>query len=179
MILPEKATRPTMYFVGVTTGKSSIMKVFPLWAEALGLEGAVLRGIDIAIHADPEDYRDAVSFIKDDALSLGALLTTHKFDLYNAAYDLFDYLDPYALKFGEISSISKKDGWLGGYAKDPISSGLAMKAFIPEEFFKEHSGHVFIMGAGGSALAISSYHRRSGGEGVSIPKGHIALRRGL
>ena len=34
--LPEKATRPTMYFIGVTTTQSSIMKTFPIWAEALG-----------------------------------------------------------------------------------------------------------------------------------------------
>ena len=33
--LPEKADRPTMYFVGVTTGSSSIMKVFPVWAKEL------------------------------------------------------------------------------------------------------------------------------------------------
>ena len=34
----EKATQPTMYFIGVTTGSSSIMKVFPEWAKALGLK---------------------------------------------------------------------------------------------------------------------------------------------
>ena len=32
-----KADQPTFYFIGVTTGKSSIMKVFPEWAEFLGL----------------------------------------------------------------------------------------------------------------------------------------------
>ena len=31
------ATRPTLYFIGVTTAKSSIMKVFPVWADHLGL----------------------------------------------------------------------------------------------------------------------------------------------
>ena len=29
------ATAPTLYFFGVTTAKSSIMKVFPLWAKQL------------------------------------------------------------------------------------------------------------------------------------------------
>jgi len=50
----EKATQPTMYFIGVTTGKSSIMKIFPEWAKALGLKDTVLKGIDIAIHEKPE-----------------------------------------------------------------------------------------------------------------------------
>ncbi len=44
--LPEKATRPTMYFIGVTTTQSSIMKTFPIWAEALGSD-AVIKGIDL------------------------------------------------------------------------------------------------------------------------------------
>lgn len=146
-----------MYFIGVTTTKSSIMKLFPLWAEALEIENAVLKGIDIDIHAEPQVYRDVVEFIKNDELSLGALVTTHKIDLYHAAKDLFDYLDPYATMFGELSSISKKDGKLEGYAKDPISSGLAMEDFIPENYWKDHGGELFIIGAGGSAIAICSY----------------------
>ncbi|WP_316569160.1 shikimate dehydrogenase [Neobacillus sp. YIM B06451] len=157
MKLPEKATLPTMYFIGVTTTKSSIMKLFPRWAEALELGNVVLKGIDIEIHAEPQVYRDVVEFIKNDELSLGALVTTHKIDLYDAAKDLFDYLDPYATMFGELSSISKKDGKLEGYAKDPISSGLAMEAFIPENYWKDHGGELFLIGAGGSAIAISSY----------------------
>ncbi len=94
------------------------------------------KGIDIEIHAPREVYREVVSFIKNDPLSLGALVTTHKIDLYEAAKDLFDYLDPYAQLFGELSSISKKDGRLEGHAKDPISCGLAMEAFIPPDFGK-------------------------------------------
>ena len=31
------ATEPTTYFIGTTTGQSSIMKVFPRWVEALKL----------------------------------------------------------------------------------------------------------------------------------------------
>ena len=152
-----KATQPTMYFIGVTTTKSSIMKVFPDWAKALGLKNAVLVGIDIAIHEKPEVYREVVDFIKRDPLSMGALVTTHKIDLYNATKDMFDYLDPYALRFGELSSISKRDGKLHGHAKDPISSGLAMEAFVPGNHWKATGADVFIMGAGGSAIAMGAY----------------------
>lgn len=157
MNLPAKAAQPTIYFIGVTTTKSSIMKVFPRWAEVLGLKDAVIKGIDIEIHAKPEVYREVVDFIKNDELSLGALVTTHKLDLYNACHDMFEYLDPYAAMFGELSSISKKDGRLEGYAKDPISSGLALEAFVPKNFFKDHGGEVLLLGAGGSAIAMSAY----------------------
>ena len=157
MILPGKATVPTMYFIGVTTTKSSIMKLFPEWAKALGLENAVLKGIDMEIHANPEDYRKVVEFIKNDELSMGALVTTHKIDLYEAAEDLFDYLDPFAQMFGELSSISKRDGKLCGHAKDPISSGLALESFVPANYWNDHRGELFIIGAGGSAIAICAY----------------------
>lgn len=176
MVLPEKAVQPTMYFIGVTTTKSSIMKVFPLWARELGLKDAVLKGIDIEIHAAPEEYRQAVEFIKNDPLSLGALVTTHKIDLYEAAKDLFDYLDPHAQGFGELSSISKKDGCLQGHAKDPISSGLSMEAFVPENYWKDHGGEVLIMGAGGSALAMSSYLMKAQ-HGDNIPSKIIITNR--
>ncbi|GIO14107.1 hypothetical protein J19TS2_36620 [Cohnella xylanilytica] len=155
----EPNDRPTFYFIGVTTGSSSIMKLFPLWAEELGLAGARIKGMDLPIHADPERYREAVSFIKNDPNALGALVTTHKIDLFRAARGLFDELDGYAVQFEELSSISKDGGRLLGAAKDPISSGLAMEAFIPEGHWAR-GGETFLMGAGGSALAICSYLTR-------------------
>jgi len=155
-VLPDKATEPTMYFVGVTTAKSSIMKVFPHWAAALRQE-AVLKGIDLEIHGPANDYRQTVDFIKNDPLSLGALVTTHKIDLLIAARDMFDELDQYADLLGEISSISKRDGLLAGHAKDPISSGLALEAFLPDGWWKETPGQALVFGAGGSSLAITMY----------------------
>jgi len=157
MVVIAKPIQPTIYFIGVTTARSSIMKLFPRWAGVLGLKDAVIHGIDLEIHAPRGVYRDVVQFIKQNELALGALVTTHKIDLYNAARDLFEYLDPNAKMFGELSSISKKDGLLEGYAKDPVSSGLAIEAFIPVNYWKNHRGQAFIMGAGGSAIAISSY----------------------
>lgn len=152
-------SEPTFYFVGVTTGQSSIMKVFPLWAKALGLT-AIMGGIDLPPHAPPEDYRKVIDFMKNDPLSLGALITTHKLDLFKACRDRFDYIDPYAEKLEEVSSLSKKDGKFCAHAKDPISSGLALEAFVPPNFWKDHGGEVLLLGAGGSSLAMSLYFSR-------------------
>lgn len=157
------AESPTMYFIGVTTGKSSIMKVFPEWAKALGIHAAI-RGMDFTPHSEPDEYRKAVEFIKGDVYSLGALVTTHKIDLYNSCKDMFDYLDPYALKLGEISSISKMDGKLYGHAKDPISSGLALENFVPKGFWEEYHGDLLLLGAGGSSLAMSLYYTEKKGK---------------
>ena len=174
----EKATQPTIYFIGVTTGKSSIMKVFPRWAKALNLKDAIIRGIDFKPHSDPEAYREAVQFIKEDPLSLGALVTTHKIDLYNSCKDLFDYIDPFAAQLGEISCISKKDGRFRAHAKDPISSGLALEAFVPENYWKDHNGEVLLLGAGGASLAMSVYLTQEK-FGDNVPKKIIIANRSL
>jgi len=144
---------PTFYFIGVTTGKSSINKVFPLWMQVLGRPEVVLEGMDCKIHDDPEVYRQKVAQIKFDPLSQGALVTTHKIDLLTAARDMFDYLDPYAKITDEVSSISKRDGRLEGHAKDPITSGASLDAIIDKGYFGRTHGDVLSFGAGGSAIA--------------------------
>ena len=174
----EKATQPTIYFIGVTTGKSSIMKVFPRWAKALELKDAVIKGIDFKPHAEPEAYREAVQFIKEDPLSLGALVTTHKIDLYNSCKDLFDYIDPFAKQLGEISCISKLDGSFRAHAKDPISSGLALEAFVPENYWKDNGGEVLLLGAGGASLAMSVYLTQKK-FGDNVPKKITIANRSL
>ena len=144
-----------MYFIGVTTHKSSIMKVFPRWAEYLGLGDVLIQGMNFHWHDQPENYRKAVDFIREDPLSLGALVTTHKIDLLTACRDLFDQLDPFAELMGEISSISKDGDQLVGHAKDPITSGLALDAFIPEKHWQNTDAEALVLGAGGSAIAVT------------------------
>jgi shikimate 5-dehydrogenase len=145
--------QPTFYFIGVTTAKSSINQVFPLWKKELGKEDVVLEGIDHPIHDDPNAYRRTVEQIKFDPLSLGGLVTTHKMDLYAAAKDIFDYLDPYAQLCAELSSISKSNGMLEGHAKDPFSAGLSLDTIIGKDYFGKTGGKLLIFGAGGSSIA--------------------------
>jgi shikimate 5-dehydrogenase len=150
---------PTMYFIGVTTGQSSIMHLFPLWAEVLSLNYAQLVGVDLPLHAAPEQYRQVVAQIKNDPLSLGALVTTHKIDLLQATSDMFDSLDRYAQFCQEVSCIVKRDGpdtsGLYGYAKDPINCGLALQQIIEPGYWSHSRGHVLCLGAGGSGTAIT------------------------
>jgi shikimate dehydrogenase len=146
-------TVSTFYFVGVTTGQSSINRIFPQWMDILGRPDIVLAGIDHAIHDLPERYRATVAQIKHDPLAVGGLVTTHKMDLFAAAHDLFDYLDPYATLTHELSSISKQDGRLEGHAKDPITAGETLDGLIAPGYFAATGAEVLCFGAGGSALA--------------------------
>ena len=153
----EKPTKPTFYFIGVTTTKSSIIRVFPEWAKFLGLGDCQIKGIDCKWHDELQVYRDIVDFIKNDSLSLGALVTTHKLDLFAAAKDMFDEIGYYTKLLGEVSCISKRDGKLIGHAKDPITSGLSMQAFVSENYWKDSGAEILFLGAGGSSLALTAY----------------------
>lgn len=164
----SRAFKPTFYFIGVTTGQSSIMRVFPRFAKAMELGDVDIKGIDLKPHAPDAEYREAVTFLKNDPLSLGALVTTHKLDLFRACRDLFDYADPYAEMLGEVSCLSKKDGQLRAHAKDPISSGLALEAFVPENFWATYGGEALLLGAGGSSLAMSLYFANKT-PGIDVP----------
>ena len=170
------ATRPTFYFIGVTTGQSSIMKVFPAWAEYLGLGDVEIKGIDFPAHDMPENYREAVNFLKNDPLSLGALVTTHKLDLFQACKDMFDVIDPHATLMAETSCISKRDGQLICKAKDPISSGLSLDGFLPEDHFSNTGAELFSMGAGGSTIALT-WHLMQEIRGDNRPKRIVVSNR--
>lgn len=167
---------PTFYFIGVTTGKSSIMKIFPRWVEALGRPDVVIEGIDHKIHDDPQVYRQTVAQIKYDPLSVGALVTTHKIDLLEAARDMFDELHSSAQLTGEVSSISKRGEKLVGHAKDPLTAGLSLDAFLKEGYFGRSGGEVLCFGAGGSGKAIA-LHFINKTNPVDRPKRIIIVNR--
>jgi shikimate dehydrogenase len=169
-------TVPTFYFVGVTTSKSSIMKVFPRWMEAIGRPDIIIEGIDHKIHGEPEAYRATVAQFKYDPLSLGGLVTTHKIDLLTAARDMFDELHSSAQLTGEVSSISKRNGQLVGHAKDPLTSGLSMDAFLKEGYFGSTGGDFLCFGAGGSGKAMA-LHLINKKDSADRPRKFIVVNR--
>ena len=142
-------------FIGVTTGNSAIMRIFPEWARHLALGNVVMTGHDLPLHADPERYREVVAAIKLDSLELGGLITTHKIDLFRACRDMFDYIDPHAIMCGEVSSLSKRDGLFRAHAKDPVASGRSLDEFVEPGHWQATGAEALLLGAGGSGLAIS------------------------
>lgn len=172
----ETKTTPTFYFVGVTTGQSAIMNVFPRWMEALDRSDVVIEGIDHELRDDPESYRQTVAQIKYDELSLGGLVTSHKISLADAARDMFDDLGRFSQLTGEISCIAKRDGELWGFAKDPITGGASLDAILGDGYFGRSGGHVLCFGAGGSGRAIS-LHLMSKDDPADRPERMILVNR--
>lgn len=157
-----------MRFIGVSTGASSINRIFPVWAELLGID-AELSGLDVPLQAAPEVYRAALQSMIDDPACAGALVTTHKIAVLEAARSMFAELDPFATAVGEVSSISVRDGQLFGAAKDPLTADLAMRDFLAPGHFTvpEHRGSV-TWPAPGSAEAPQVLCLGAGGAGAAI-----------
>lgn len=175
MPLLQPARTPTMYFIGVTTGSSSIMGVFPRWAEHLGID-ARITGINLPLDAEPAAYREVVSFIKNDPLSLGALVTTHKLNLFKASRDLFDGAGEDTRLLDEVSSISKRGAELWGHAMDPLTSGLSLLAIVGEDAWRGGE-HLVLLGAGGSSLALTFFLHRRKVAGESVPDRIVVTNR--
>ncbi len=159
----ETPRQPTFYFIGVTTARSAARRVFPVWMQTLGRPDVELVGLDFPLHDDPANYRACVEFLKREPLALGGLVTTHKIDLFAAAHDLFDELDPDAVALGEVSAIAKQ-GEVGagvggtrlvGHVSDPISGGESLDAMLGGGYFGRTGAQVLIFGAGGSAAALA------------------------
>lgn len=162
------ADRPTVLFVGVATGGSAIVRVFPAWAEALGLD-AVLRSVDLPLGTRSEQYLDLVRSLRDDPQLRGAVVTSHKLGLYTVARHLFAEVGEEAELLGEVSAIGKRGGGLRADATDPAASGLTLAAIVPEGYWAEHGAELAVLGAGGSARALTLHLHRLAVAGADAP----------
>lgn len=152
-------------FVGVTTGKSAIRRIYPRWMAALGIDSRLV-GVDLPVEASRSDYRAAVEEIKSDPDRVGGLITTHKLHLLAAAADLFDDLDESAALLREVSCIAKRDGRILGAALDDRTSLLALDRLRPPDEWD--GSQLVLLGAGGASTAttLGLHHAQRAGRGV-------------
>jgi len=108
---------PTFYFIGVTTGKSSIMKVFPLWMEVLGRPDVVIEG-----HTDnvgSAAYNQKLSQRRADSVR------KYLIDNYNIDPDRID-----AMGYGEEKPIASNDTEAGRSQNRRIQAVLSAETEI-------------------------------------------------
>lgn len=167
-----------MYFLGVTTARSSIHQIFPRWSRLAGIPDAGLAGIDIPLDAPPAAYRSAVERMLADPDSRGALVTSHKVALWSHARDLFASYDADAALLGEASCLVQRNGRIEAIALDTLTSGLALRPLLEGAPFR---GSALILGAGGAGLALAVHlHREHQPQTViltDVSAGRLALAR--
>jgi len=144
------------WFIGVTTGQSMIMRLFPIWAEVFGIQETRMHGVDLPPGVEGAKVRETILELRDNPDVLGALVTTHKLAVWEEASDLFAEVDEHAKRLQEISCISKdRNGKLVGHAKDPITSGKAMGFILEENHWQTHpQAEALVLGCGGAGTAI-------------------------
>jgi shikimate dehydrogenase len=147
------AARGVLLFVGVDTHGSSIVRLFPRWAELLRLDAAV-EGVDLPLGAEPAAYRAVVERVVGDRGIAGAVITSHKTGVYRHAGGLLDEFDRYARLCREVSCISKRGGRVRGRATDPVAAGLAMRD-LGGGWPRKPPDQVLCLGAGGAGTAIA------------------------
>jgi shikimate dehydrogenase len=146
--------RERFVFFGVSTHESSIMAVFPRWADALGLDAEIV-GRNIPLGSAAGSYRDAVANIRGDQSIRGGLITSHKVAFYEHARDFFDELDEQAERCREISCFAKRGTTLRGSAKDPIIAARVLADLLPDDHWLDREHDALILGAGGAGTALS------------------------
>ena len=111
-----------------------IMRLFPIWAKVLGIQGTRMHGVDLPPGVEGQKVRETVQELRSNPDVLGVLVTTHKLTVWEETVDLFAEVDEHASRLGEISCISKKkDGRMIGHAKDSITSGKAMESILGKD----------------------------------------------
>lgn len=146
--------RRSFYFLGVTTKSSAMVQILPLWADHLKLDLA-LKCVDMPIGTAPEVFRHWVADLRTDLTAVGAVVTTHKTDLFRAASDMFDEHDELALLCQEIGSIVIDNGVLFGSASiDVAGAGSTLRHILGETYFQESDADVLCLGSGGAGKAV-------------------------
>ncbi len=113
-------------FVGVATGGSFVHRTIPRWQPLLRRKCRI-RGVDLPLDAPYEAYRELIDGLRAGEGAAGAVVTSHKVRLFEAARELFAELDQVNEELGYFEprpwhrdNPQKPKVW----AKDPSASNL-------------------------------------------------------
>jgi shikimate dehydrogenase len=146
-----------LYFLGVDTKASAVHRVFPHWAALCGIADAELVGLDAPQGAPRARIREMVETVARDLEAAGALVTTHKVAVFEAARDLFASIHPDAAYLGEVGCIVRRDSGLYGLAVDHESCGVPLARITGGTTWRHG---VLIFGGGGAGRAIALHLAR-------------------
>ena len=107
----------------------------------------------ILISSDKK-YREVIQYIQSRDDIYGVLITSHKIKFFNTCN--FSYLDTYATRLHEISTIVKQNNDLHGYAQDTLASGK-MLTQIWETYSNYSIKTIVLIGSGGAAIAFCDF----------------------
>src|SRR5690554_2977351 len=108
-------------FLGVDTTGSAVHRSFPLWGAALGLDGVVLRGVNLPAGTSPAAWRDLLADMAGNPRVRGAVVTDHKLRLYDACRDMVGHAAAEVDLMREINCLALRGGSLSAHARDVVA----------------------------------------------------------
>jgi shikimate 5-dehydrogenase len=143
----------SIWFVGVNTQGSVALRASAGWMQALGVE-AQLVGVDIAADSPADRYRALVDDFRRDGDVLGAVISGHKARMFEVARDRLDLVAEQAVLCQEISVLHRWHEQVGATAIEADSTREALTEIAGPAHWRQTGGHLFVLGAGGTASAL-------------------------
>jgi len=143
-------------FLGVTTRLSAVHRVLDSWSDCLG-HRLVLKSMDLPLKSDATAYCKFVAEVRNrrDNFS-GAVITSHKVGVYEAAANLIDIVTPTARRLGEIGMLYWRQDKLVGDASDSFAIlQVAHRLLKTTESWQKGARSVVILGGGGAGVALA------------------------
>lgn len=143
-----------LYFIGVTSKHSLIVKILPDWAKSIDIKLNLIN-IDLPLLSDASEYHKAVCQIKNDKNAIGSVVISHKLQVYKHALELFEKVDAVSNLTKEIGTIVRRDSGLTGMAlPDCMSTTLSLQGMLDKDYWPSSQSDVVCFGAGGVARSI-------------------------
>jgi shikimate 5-dehydrogenase len=142
-------------FLGVTTRFSAVHRVFDLWSDCLG-QRLILRPRDLPLKSNPAEYCRFIADIRQGKENLrGAVITSHKVGVYEAAAHLLDIVTPTASRLGEIGLVYWRQGRLVGDASDSFAILKVARRLLSVDSWQSGERSALVLGGGGAGTALA------------------------
>lgn len=142
-------------FLGVSTKNSSVNKTFPYWMKEID-SNAALYGMDLSLNSPRKSYLEFIEMATCPDV-VGALITSHKTDVFRHGQSFFSDISQDATELKEISSIrhNTSTGELFAHNTDIVGSRRALAELTTKnERWLNGDGNITILGAGGACLSL-------------------------
>lgn len=153
----ERHDSLSMMFLGVSTSSSRVQKLFHDWSRCLKSQ-LLLVSRDLPLGSERAEYRHFVDEMRSKNPPInGALITSHKAALYDAAYDLFDQVDTTAQRLEEVGMIYWKNNMMIAGANDALSTRrVTQRMLLKAQNWMNGCRRAIILGGGGAGVALAN-----------------------
>lgn len=138
-----------VYFLGIRTEGSLALRAFPKWMTRFA-SNCTIKPVDMRKSSSPEDYLTFVRSVRDDPQCVGAQITSHKMDIFGAAWRHIDHRSQDVENLEEIGGLVSGAGELSAISPDAMALGTELSLVVGRQ-----SRALIVLGGGGAGRSIA------------------------